>query len=130
MGLEHRHDPAGQARQRTAAALQHQPRHDQGGGHLTGVVGIVVHHLAAVPVAAEIKAAAGGLQAGHRLPQRSEGHPFQAAGRQGGGSVAEIVAPGEGQLQAAHQGSSLVEVHRAAVAALLRGDGGEIHPHW
>ncbi len=67
VGLEHRHQSPGHQRQGAAAAGHHQPGHGQGGTHLAGVMGVVVHHLAAMPVAAVVKAPTRGLQGGDRL---------------------------------------------------------------
>ena len=127
MGLEHGHQPLGRAGQGAAAAAHHQPGHGQGGRHFAGMVGVVIDHLAPLPGAAVIEAATGGLQAGQGLAQVSEGHPLEAAGRQGAGGVAEVVQARQGQGEAAHQLAPFVEIGHAAVAVELHRDGGEVH---
>ena len=128
VGLEYRQKALRRQRQGAAAALHHQPGCGQGGGHLAGVVGVVVDDHALLPDAAAVEAAAGGSQAGHRLLQGGEGHALQPARGDRGGGVAEVVAAWQRELQAAHQGALLVEVGPGAITPLLAGQGGEVDP--
>ena len=90
-------------------------------------MGVVVHHLAAMPVAAVIEAPARGLQAGDRLAQIGETHRLQPTGGDGSRRIAEVVATGQGQLDLANQLAVLVPVGQGAVPLFPAGDRREGH---
>ena len=90
-------------------------------------MGVVVHHLAAMPVAAVIEAPARGLQAGDRLAQIGETHRLQSTGGDGSRRIAEVVTTGQGQLDLANKLAVLIPVGQGAVPLFPAGDRREGH---
>ena len=64
-------------------------------------MGVVIHHLPALPVAAEVKTATRWTQLTEAFLQLREGDSLQATGSECGGGVAEVVETRHRQADAA-----------------------------
>ena len=128
MGLKDSQESLWRRWQGAPSAAHHQLGHLQGGLHFTGVMGVVINDVTAIPGAAMVETTARGFQALQTVDQRFEGHTLHPAGCDRGCCIAEVVQAGHREREATGALTVFEEVSDAAIAIKLMGQGGKGGP--